>query len=204
MLKKNWSSKGLFIASLATLTLLVAGAANAVAMFDLTSKKNWYGKSWSTEVHGIELKLTAHSTDGREWVHMGKWGTGVYSYKGDSTQIDGWGPDERLRMHFSEMVHIVKVEFTEANGSGDDWSLDIDGKTIVDDKASGSGIWWANKAVFDKPGTIMDFYADHKNDDFKIKKIWVKKWEKPVPEPSAALVFGIGLLVASQASRRRR
>ena len=85
MFKTKWSAKGLTIVSLVTLSMLVAGAANAVAMFNLTSKKTWVGSSWSTEVHGIELKLTAHSTAGKEKVHMGKWGTGVKSYWGDSS-----------------------------------------------------------------------------------------------------------------------
>ncbi len=193
----------LLFSSLLVLLLTAAAPAQALSEFHFGGR-DALSHEFDYESHGIKLSVTASADGKRAKVYRGRAGLGVYSGYHDDKQVDGWGPDEALHFLFDQPVHLYAVKFTYASGYGDDWSLDIDGDNKLNDVASGSGIWYAPDHIHGDASTSFDFYADHKNDDFKIKAIWVKKKTPPIPEPSAALVFAVGLAVVSHRVRRGR
>ncbi|MEM6798383.1 MAG: PEP-CTERM sorting domain-containing protein [Planctomycetota bacterium] len=127
-------------------TFLTAGSASASAVFDLTGNVSTPAGAPPIviAVDTLELMVTGWRADGNSPTGLSPRGlsqtvNGLGVFNGpnspDSTQIDGRGPDEVLRLTFNRTVLLSKVVFALV-GSNDEFDLgigsDADASSVVD------------------------------------------------------------------------
>ena len=174
--------------------------------------------------YGLSAWVTGGDEYGnRRTVVESNLGLGVYGGGGDSKDIDGHGPDEWLQIHFSQPVFVFKIDFERVDHS-DETAIWVDGeKKLFGFIDEGLGQYHAKAwCEYDegakecRVGTWLygqtfrfgDWKLDH-NDDFRVEAMKLyqiprHKRDGVVPEPDAAMAFGVGLLLVSASLRRRQ
>lgn len=152
-------------------------------------------------------------------------GNGISIDRGgsDSHEIDASGPDEYIRVVFSEAVLLGQVWFNAASGD-DEWDMGVDNvdfdvnavfgndkiENLIDDNLLGTGSdddradFLANGGAV--MGTVFTFYTDDNNDDYKLAAMNISQIvnnTNPVPLP-AGLPLALAGLGAFAALRSRR
>ena len=156
-------------------------------------------------------------------VHQNDEGLGVIGDSGDASDLDGSGPDEFLKITFSESVRLLRIAFENVDNS-DETALIIDGVQIgfgYIDHALDIARASANCAVpddsdeciisidvsaLDLVGTTFIFGdaisggRSLDDDDFRIEGMRIAR----VPEPSALMLLGVVLVGLGWMEQRRK
>lgn len=130
----------------------------------------------------------------------------------DSHELDGSGPDEFIRLTFSEKVLLTDVWFNAA-GNGDEWDMSVDNVDFGVNGAFGSDLIEnlidsdiaATPSDDDRAdfvsnggaimGTVFTFYTDDNNDDYKLAALKFNQIAQvPLPAALPLLAGGLGVL----------
>ena len=193
-------TKRTFLSSLAAALLVFGLSTSAQAItFDLTEPDPFsLAVSFVVDdtTNAYSLTATGWSTDGQELVIRSSLGMGVVSYLLDDPEVDGFGPDETLRLDLGldELV-LTSATFTSV-GSDDDFRLYVNGiLQIPSADIPNNGIYVFNPALL---GSVFAFTVAGSNDDYKLSSVTFSE----VPEPGTLALLGMGL--AGFAVRRKR
>ena len=169
-------------------------------------RESQISKTFEYNVDGFEFTATAFDEEQtkRPRVYKGFWGLGVTRGYYDSTQLDGKGLDETLRLSFRHAVRVVSATFS-AVGRNDDATVTIDGAQIfsgdIPSYFGGIGkINFANTAT----GSLLDFSVVGKNDDYYLKSVDVEKVPEPMTILGTGLALGVGAVLERKRSRARK
>ncbi|MEL7165933.1 MAG: VPLPA-CTERM sorting domain-containing protein [Pseudomonadota bacterium] len=212
-----------------SVAFVCATSAGAATVYDLI----WFGGNAGLQNTGdaltftgagLSVDATAHKllNDGSigQDYRLGQYlgGLGVTSTQNnDSHEVDGKGPNEVVKLSFSQQVTVERVYFTHVQRN-DDFSF-----TVVDGVDAGTYYastdipqWWWNSSYGaytfqnDWTGTMFGFGASGKNDDFKLKGIKVSYDDTPpgqnpppVPLPAGGALI-LSAFAAIAAVRRRQ
>lgn len=165
---------------------------------------------------GVTIDATAHHLNDNGSIgipyQIGQWGSGlgVISPHDNTHQIDGYGPNEVVKLSFSRVVTIERAWFSYV-GHNDDFSF-----TVVD--GVNSGTYYASTDIPDDrsyefkndwTGTMFGFGASGWNDDYKLKKIKFSYDPTPPNNPPLVPLPASGWLLlaafgAAAAMRKRK
>jgi hypothetical protein len=174
--------------------------------------------AWSLPGGGSVSQNAPFSGLTQEKLHQDSDGMGVYSYLGDSTQLDAGGRldrDEVLTVDLGEDVILEAVHFSLATGD-DEFDMAVDnvdigitalfGTDVINDLGApqyGNGISYDYIVDFTSAriiGTMFQFYTDDWCDGYKIVGITVTE----VPEPATMGLLGIAALSGLALRRKQR
>ena len=183
------------------------------AYFTLSASELGFGP----EVDGeLVLKVSCARTDGSDCdLVRDDEGLGVLGGRGDSADVDGFGPDESIKVEFSGDFDVSLFRFDiDDIDSNDDLIVSINDESISDLP----GGFTVNCNVPDPGpndecgvnilgGVLIDTFeiaANDRNDDFRLEafKLYLHGSEE-VPLPGAAILFG-SALAAGFARRKQR
>ena len=174
---------------------------------------------------GVTVTATAHSMDNDEsfgpQVTLGLWNTGLGAHSGllDSDLVDGQDGNEIVRFAFSEVVRIVSLTLSYADGE-DTFSFGYQGNLGYLPVTAGQGLntgstGWNYAADPDEAtytfngnflSSIFGIGAISAGSEFMVAGMTIETSEPsvvPLPSSSWCLVAGLGALATSLKRRRK-
>ena len=207
---RQQSRVGRRVASLALAAVLVsfAGVAQALTLdFTGESGENLLGLGTGVLGHSIDISVGPLDVEITGWdaqddpgrIHRNRNGLGVYSNPGGN----GISAPESIQFAFSGSV--VAIEALILERGSDEGSLDF----YVDGEFQETIDWETGRRTMmlhdlgEIAGRTFELRGDSRS--FRVSQLTVAVGSvSAMPEPSAALLFAVGLLVAASTSDRRR